>query len=290
MNRKETHRASLDWTAALALSLPKGRLSPHLLLGIAGVLCICGIVIGGAKAQSGRQSGRGESYRPKKAEEQFKNIQALKGIPADQLIPAMQFITTSLGVECEFCHVEGAFEKDDKKPKQTARKMMEMMFAINKDNFDGTSRGDLLFLPPRQHRAGGYAGGDDGGTEAGHGRVRKNSEEAEEVKPTGRERRDQLFDKYLQAVGGAAALDKITSRVMKGRSRSATGMFPSRFSRRVRTSAYRSRIRPTETALRLSTDMKAGWAFPKRHTVREMHGPDIDAAVDGCGPSVSGAS
>ena len=61
----------------------------------------------------------------------------LKGIPADQLIPAMQFITASLGVECQFCHVEGAFEKDDKKPKQTARKMMEMMFAINKDNFEG---------------------------------------------------------------------------------------------------------------------------------------------------------
>ena len=52
----------------------------------------------------------------------------LKDIPADQLIPAMQFITASLGVECEFCHVQGAFEKDDKKPKQTARKMMEMMF------------------------------------------------------------------------------------------------------------------------------------------------------------------
>src|SRR6202035_4968386 len=74
---------------------------------------------------------------PKKAEEQFKNIEVLKGIPADQLIPGMQFITASLGVECEFCHVQGAFDKDDKKPKQTARKMMEMMFAINKDNFDG---------------------------------------------------------------------------------------------------------------------------------------------------------
>src|SRR5579872_1649452 len=73
----------------------------------------------------------------KKAEEQFKNIQVLKGIPAEQLIPTMQFISASLGVECDFCHVQGAFDKDDKKPKQTARKMMEMMFAINKDNFKG---------------------------------------------------------------------------------------------------------------------------------------------------------
>src|SRR5690348_18327721 len=53
----------------------------------------------------------------------------------------MQFVTASLGVECEYCHVKGDhgldFDKDDKKTKQAARKMMEMMFAINKDNFEG---------------------------------------------------------------------------------------------------------------------------------------------------------
>src|SRR6516164_6538518 len=73
----------------------------------------------------------------KTAEQAYKNIKVLKTVPADQLMPSMQFISASLGVECEFCHVAGAFDKDDKKPKQTARKMMEMMFAINKDNFDG---------------------------------------------------------------------------------------------------------------------------------------------------------
>src|SRR5258707_4202716 len=74
---------------------------------------------------------------PKLAEEEFKNIQALKGVPADQVIPSMQFIATSLGVECEYCHVAHANEKDDKKPKVTARKMIDMMMAINKDNFEG---------------------------------------------------------------------------------------------------------------------------------------------------------
>lgn len=72
----------------------------------------------------------------KTAEQVFKNIQVLKGVPADQLIPTMQFIAGSLGVECDFCHVQGGFDKDDKKPKQIARKMMEMMFSINADNFD----------------------------------------------------------------------------------------------------------------------------------------------------------
>src|SRR6516164_9583771 len=46
------------------------------------------------------------SDQPKTAEQQFKNIQVLKNIPADQLIPSMQFIAASLGVDCEFCHVE----------------------------------------------------------------------------------------------------------------------------------------------------------------------------------------
>ena len=55
------------------------------------------------------------------AAEAYQNIKVLKEIPADQLVPAMQFITYSLGVECSYCHVEGALEKDDKKPKQTAR-------------------------------------------------------------------------------------------------------------------------------------------------------------------------
>ena len=49
----------------------------------------------------------------------------------------MQFVAALLGVGCDFCHVEGAFEKDDKKEKQTARKTMQMMFAINQDNFEG---------------------------------------------------------------------------------------------------------------------------------------------------------
>ena len=37
------------------------------------------------------------------AEEVYKNIVQLKGTPADQLMPAMQFMAASLGVECAFC-------------------------------------------------------------------------------------------------------------------------------------------------------------------------------------------
>jgi len=58
----------------------------------------------------------------KTAEQAFKNIQALQGTPADQVFPAMQFIAASLGVECDFCHVQAKFDSDDKPAKKTARK------------------------------------------------------------------------------------------------------------------------------------------------------------------------
>src|ERR1700739_3636935 len=95
----------------------------------------------GARAQNPQQaeprSAASSSTIPKTASQQFKNIQILKDVPADQLIPAMQFISASLGADCEYCHVEHAFDKDDKKPKVTARKMMEMMISINQENFEG---------------------------------------------------------------------------------------------------------------------------------------------------------
>jgi hypothetical protein len=74
---------------------------------------------------------------PENAEQKYKNIQVLKGIPADQLIPSMQFMAASLGVECEFCHVHQDPGSDGKQPKLVARKMMTMMMQINTDNFKG---------------------------------------------------------------------------------------------------------------------------------------------------------
>jgi photosynthetic reaction center cytochrome c subunit len=147
----------------------------------------------------------------KLAEEQFKNIQALKGIPAEQVIPSMQFIAASLGVECEYCHVEHANEKDDKKTKVTARKMINMMMAINKENFEG-------------HRVVTCYSCHRGSAEPVGTPIITDEEPrppAEEGKKPGEAKAslpaaEQLLDKYLAAVGGGEALQKITSRVQKG--------------------------------------------------------------------------
>lgn len=39
------------------------------------------------------------------AAERYKNIQVLKTLPADQLLPTMQSFSRSLRVACNFCHV-----------------------------------------------------------------------------------------------------------------------------------------------------------------------------------------
>jgi len=77
---------------------------------------------------------------PKPAEEVYKNIQVLKGMPSPDLMNTMKSFTKSLGVKCDFCHTMGAFEKDDKREKQTARKMIQMAHQINTDNFHGHMR------------------------------------------------------------------------------------------------------------------------------------------------------
>ena len=148
----------------------------------------------------------------KTAEEVYKNIQTLKGIPADQIIPAMQFMSASLGVECEHCHVEHAFDKDDKKPKQTARKMMQMMFAINKDNFNGHREVTCYSC----HHGAADPLGTPLVADAGTKPEPRGAMNPEAAKPAAMPPGDQIVDKYVQALGGAEALEKISSRVEKG--------------------------------------------------------------------------
>ncbi|MGA3018489.1 MAG: photosynthetic reaction center cytochrome c subunit family protein [Bryobacteraceae bacterium] len=153
---------------------------------------------------------RGQAADVKTAEQVYKNIIALKGTPADQLGASMQFIAASLGVECEFCHVQGKPEADDKPAKKTAREMIGMTLGINKDSF----RGQLRVTCFSCHR---------GSTNpVSMPPVQESDTPARPVAPTAppagaaAATPDQIADKYLTAVGGADAIRKISSRIMKG--------------------------------------------------------------------------
>jgi len=73
----------------------------------------------------------------KTAEQFYKKIEVLKGIPAEQIHPAMEYITVALGVGCGYCHVIGHFDQDDKHEKHVARSMMVMTMALDNSVFDG---------------------------------------------------------------------------------------------------------------------------------------------------------
>lgn len=68
------------------------------------------------------------------AESVFKNIKIFKGVPAGRVVNIMgRGFSPALGVSCGFCHVIGAYEKEDKEEKQTARVMYAMVNQINSD-------------------------------------------------------------------------------------------------------------------------------------------------------------
>jgi hypothetical protein len=244
-------------------------------LSLLALLITCGMVITVAKAQSGAAPAS-PAAAPRTAEKQFKNIQVLKDIPADQLIPAMQFITASLGVQCDFCHVPNAMDKDDKKPKKIARQMMEMMFAINKDNFNGSRmvtcyschRGAIrpvatpIIAPEETKMAGAMS--------------MPMQQEAESAKPSGPSA-DELIEKYVKALGGAKAIDAVTSRIATGTiDFGGTSYAIDLYSKAPDMRA--SFVHMPEGDNITAFNGHEGWMGAPHRPTRDMHGSDIDGA------------
>src|SRR5689334_4545471 len=144
------------------------------------------------------------SQPPRTAAQAFKNIQVIKDMPASQLQGTMSFMAASLGVECSHCHTPPAMEKDDKPPKQTARRMLVMMNEINK-NFDGKiivncatcHQGHTrpTAAPPLPSLAAPII-----------------STAAAGLLPTV----DQILERYVKALGGEQALSKVKTRKRSG--------------------------------------------------------------------------
>jgi photosynthetic reaction center cytochrome c subunit len=151
----------------------------------------------------------GQAAERKTAEQEYKNITQLKGTPADEVMPAMQFISASLGVDCTFCHVQGKFDADDKPQKKTAREMMAMQAMINKESFRGQRqvtcyschRGAArpVNVPPIPE------------SDAPAPATPATTPPAAPASTV-----DSIIEKYVAAVGGADAIQKVSTRVMKG--------------------------------------------------------------------------
>jgi hypothetical protein len=150
--------------------------------------------------------------KPQMADDVFKNIQVLKGLTVDEFMGTMGLFSAALNVCCGDCHIGAGgsnpqWEKDTPR-KVIARQMVKIMNKVNKDNFNGSQvvtcwtchRGttppsttptiDAIYSDP-------VAVYPDVLPKASAGAV----------VPT----IDQILDKYIQALGGADALSKITS-------------------------------------------------------------------------------
>jgi len=176
-------------------------------MGIA-VTCLLG---------AARTVGQAESaQKPLMAEQYFKNVQVLRGISVKEFMDTMGFFAASLGENCTFCHVEessGDWSKyaDDNANKQTARKMILMMNAINKTYFGGRR----MLTCYSCHRGGETPRVTPNLAEQYSAPVLEVPDEITEQAP-GAPSADQVLDKYIQALGGAQRLANLTSFVARG--------------------------------------------------------------------------
>jgi hypothetical protein len=166
---------------------------------------------------AGLASGQATSAaKPQMAEDAFKNIQVLRGIPVDDFMGTMGVMSAALGFDCSECHVGAGTDKVDwaydTPRKIVSRRMVKMVTAINHDNFPGRQmvtcwschRGrDKPAVTPTMDVIYGTP-----------------SLEADDVfqQVPGQPKADEILDKYIQAVGGAQRLAGLTSIVAKGTS------------------------------------------------------------------------
>ncbi|HJQ21905.1 MAG TPA: photosynthetic reaction center cytochrome c subunit family protein [Gemmatimonadaceae bacterium] len=93
-----------------------------------------------------QQPGTAGEHRPK--------LEVLQSLPESQLFPLMNLVATSLGVRCDYCHVQAnpdlsktpsntggwVWASDDKLPKRRAREMMKMVVDLNTTRFHGEAK------------------------------------------------------------------------------------------------------------------------------------------------------
>jgi photosynthetic reaction center cytochrome c subunit len=149
-------------------------------------------------------------------DEVFKSVMLLKGIPVDTFFEAMGMFANSMGNDCTFCHSQAAVFDKAKFAEQTprilkARQMIVMMNAINKQYFGGQTRVTCFTCHNGSDRPRSEP---DLALQYAEPVFDPNAREIVAADP--RVTANQVFDKYIQVLGGADRLAKLTSYVAKG--------------------------------------------------------------------------
>jgi photosynthetic reaction center cytochrome c subunit len=167
-----------------------------------GLVCALALVCTlSAAAQQPAPAAQPLAPGEKTAEQAYKNIQVLQGIPASQLIPTMRVFSAALGVRCGFCHMDGDQSSDMKPEKGTARKMVAMMIEINKANFNARQQVTCYTC---------HNGHNDPANMAANLPAAEMEEGPRPTLPSA----DDILSRYITAIGGEQAIRKVTSRMI----------------------------------------------------------------------------
>ena len=150
-------------------------------------------------------------------EQEFLNIQSYKGQPADHLIPTMVYFEAALGVGCPYCHDNDAAKRElDTKPqKATARRMIEMVNALNKNSFGGAPLVTCFTCHmgrPSPVGMPNVVGSPQGPPPLGE----EYFDNLPPLPAVSTMDAGQVLDRYIAASGGAAAVQKTPSLVANG--------------------------------------------------------------------------
>jgi photosynthetic reaction center cytochrome c subunit len=155
--------------------------------------------------------------KPQLAEQVFKNVQVMKGIPVNQFMDTMGFFSAALGLNCTGCHVAQSLQSLDKfaediPRKRMARTMIRMVDAMNKANFGGRRaltcytchRGAQVpeVIPSLMEQYN----------------IPPEDANRIEIVPDGpaEPTADQILERYIEALGGPRRLAALTSFAAKG--------------------------------------------------------------------------
>jgi photosynthetic reaction center cytochrome c subunit len=173
------------------------------------VLCLVGVLA------LNLQTTRGQSSQM--AEDVFKNIQILRGIPVDEFMDTMGMFSASTGMNCADCHVSdstttwGKFAGDTPM-KQIARKMLLMVNTINKDNFNGVRSVTCYTC-----HEGGRHPNVVPSLLVQYGTPIEDPNQIVMPPDSESSAAQQIFDKYIRALGGSDQVGRLTSFAAKGR-------------------------------------------------------------------------
>jgi hypothetical protein len=152
---------------------------------------------------------------PQMSESFFKNVQILKGIPVDEFMDAMGMFASSLGYDCASCHSPALYNNRDAFAVTTpaitrARGMILMMNALNRSYFAGEPRVTCFTCHRGQNRPDNVPS-----LVLQYADLRDDPSAMALFIDRGTTA-DQVFAKYIAALGGAQRVAGLTSFVARG--------------------------------------------------------------------------